>query len=51
MIEITKMEPISRITSTLVCPRLLTFRDSSFFIVLPSRNFADLINAAYIVSN
>lgn len=51
MIEIIKIEPISRITSTLVCPRLLTFKVFSLFMFFPSRNFSNLINAAYIVSN
>ena len=51
MIEITKIEPINRITSTLVCPRLSIFKDSIVFIVLPWMVYANLINAGYIASD
>ncbi len=39
MIEITKMEPINSITSTLVCPQLSAFRDFSLFIVFAIEEF------------
>ncbi len=46
MIAMTKIEPINRITSTLVCPILSLFRCLSIFIIIIL-----LINAAHIISD